>query len=114
MTILLKTIAAVTAASAALLLPMLMLEPANALPASTASEPIMYRDLDLTSPAAGQALLKRLSLAASDVCNQTNPRLHGQAFTDCRTAAISEAVREVHASKLTTAWRSDPASRLPR
>ncbi len=66
---------------------------------------VSYRDIDFNSPTADAQLQKRISAAATDVCRKL-----GESFPDstpsgraCTEIAVKDALRKVHASKMSAA-----------
>lgn len=74
--------------------------------AETLSVQVAYGDLNLSTQAGAQTLLKRISRAARKVCKDTSVLgpLNTGSQRDCRREAIGAAVAEVNAGTLTTAW----------
>jgi UrcA family protein len=65
-----------------------------------------YGDLDMSSPAGGVALLKRIEGAARRVCDDAmaHSPLTPRAISTCRRATIDSTVRGLNLGTLTLAW----------
>ena len=78
-------------------------------PAALAQEVSMrvaYGDLDMSKPAAGAVLLKRIEVAARKVCDQATPRsqLKPHASAICRRETVKSTVSQLAINTLTLAW----------
>jgi UrcA family protein len=71
---------------------------------------VSYRDLDLATDAGSQALYERISHAAHKVCAVSDIRdLTAMAQSDsCERAAVSQAVQQVHNTRLATLAAAAP------
>jgi UrcA family protein len=69
---------------------------------------VSYADLDLESRAGARVLLRRLKVAADQVCELPNQRDLAQhlRWRECYAHALAEAVRQVNRSQLTTLYRA--------
>jgi UrcA family protein len=86
------------AAAAAASTPRVALAAADGLPARTVS----YADLDLTKPSGAQALYRRISVAAQQVCTIAGYRDLQEKVNEqrCVAQAIDAAVRDVQSAAL--------------
>lgn len=78
--------------------------PANGI--ETVSVRVPYGDLDMSSIAGGQTLLKRIEGAAIRVCAKAVPRtmLKMRSPSTCRRETVDSTVRQLAMSTLTLAW----------
>ena len=67
---------------------------------------VSYGDLDMSKPAGGATLLKRLESAARKVCGETAIRssLLPRSIANCRREVIENTVRTADLTTLTLAW----------
>jgi UrcA family protein len=76
---------------------------------------VPYGDLDMSKPAGGETLLKRLEIAARKVCGTASPRLIKQTVSvaKCRSQAVEDAVRRENIYTLNLAWNGEqPATSI--
>jgi len=81
--------------------------------AETMSTKVAFGDLDISKPAGAQVLLARIDHAGRKVCGgQPNVRDLGAMadFRRCRTAAVSQAVRDVRSPVLTALYEGSDKS----
>ena len=72
---------------------------------------VAYGDLNLSSPAGAETLLKRIKIAARKVCTSsvTHSPLMPRSETTCRRETIGAVVARLDIGALTTAWnRTQP------
>lgn len=74
--------------------------------AKDASIRVAYGDIDVSKPAGGAVLLKRIEVAARKVCDQATPRtqLKPHAAAVCRRETVESTVRGLNIGTLTLAW----------
>lgn len=80
-----------------------------------ATRQVTYRDLDMSTPAGGAHLLRRIEMAARFACAEAYPRspLLPRQITQCRHATVEAAVRSMAIPVLTLAWSgSYPATEI--
>lgn len=66
---------------------------------------VNYSDIDLNQQAGGEQLFRRLKIAAGRACRRSGDRQLSNAYRQCRTEALAQAVRDVGHPTLTAAWQ---------
>jgi len=99
-----KLVAAALAASV-MLAPAALAQTAEK-PAKPVSMRVAYGDLDMSRPASGVSLLKRIEGAARKVCNDvvTHTPMTPHAMGACRNETVASTVRALNIGTLTAAW----------
>ena len=77
---------------------------------------VSYADLDLTSEAGAQTLLRRLKHAVRAVCSETRLSIMGleaeRRYTACMSQTLNQSVQAVGSEQLTRLYLGPPATRL--
>ncbi len=74
--------------------------------AQEASVPVSYGDLDVWKPADAAKLLRRIEVAAQQMCEEITPHWTIKRFEEvnCRTQAVRRTVEGANLAMLTLAW----------
>jgi UrcA family protein len=81
------------------------------IPAEPASVRVAYGDLNMSTQAGGEILLKRISTAARRACQKvtTASPLTPHAIASCKHETIGSTVRQLDIATLTAVWEGAPA-----